>query len=231
MADKFRSKTQHEFQVTLENYIKAIWNLSQNSQELRNVDLARYLGVTRASVTGMLKKLESQKYVFKTRNTIQLSIKGKELALVTLRKHRLVEMFLSRTLKLSGLELHDEAEVLEHALSPTLLDKMDEFLGYPKVDDSGMTIPQKGKKAHLDFASDCLPLMQVREGSHVKVVSIADYNSQSLPALTQKGLRVGQRLSVLEKKEDSYIHIEVPKQRTVVLSQEEARLIRVSEVV
>jgi len=229
MPTKFRSKTQHEFQVTLENYIKAIWNLSQDSRDVRNVDLARYLGVTRASVTGMLKKLELQRYVNKSK-FISLSNKGKEVALLTLRKHRLVEMFLSRTLKLSGLELHEEAEVLEHAISPSLLEKMDEFLGLPLVDDSGMGIPQKGL-AHIDFSRDFLPLMQVPQGSHVKLMSIADYDSQLLPQLAQKGIRIGQKMSVIEKRDEMYIHLELPKKKTIVLSYDEAKLLRVSEVV
>jgi DtxR family transcriptional regulator, Mn-dependent transcriptional regulator len=224
------SKTQHDFNVTIENYTKAIWNLSHSHTSVRNVDLSKHLGITRASVSGMLHKLEKLKYIQKRQLGAQICLtkKGEQIALATIRKHRLIEMFLSRTLKLSGLELHEEAEILEHAISPQLLERIDEYLQRPERDDSGMIIPRQGPFLHSEFDSNCLSLMDAKIGSHTIIVSIADYNSEILKELGAKGLDVGQKLSVQAKKPQSYIHLILANKKQIVLSHEEALLIRVS---
>lgn len=232
-TSKFHSKTQHDFNVTFENYTKAIWNLAQSRNDVRNTDLAAYLGVTRASVTGMLRKLEAQGYVTKKSASapILLSTKGKVFALEILRKHRLVEMFLARTLKLSGLELHDEAEILEHAISPSLLERIDEFLKYPVRDDSGMGIPRPGLPRHADFDPGLLSLMEARPGTHVKVVSIADYDGKLMSELSSSGLGVGRKLAIVAIQPGNFVHLELQPKKSVVISRDAAALVRVTEVV
>ena len=163
---KFHPKTQHQFNVTIENYIKAIWNLSQSLPKdrrgIKNIDLSKHLNVTRASITGMVKKLLDKGLISKHDMSpeIYLTPKGLALAYDILRKHRLIEMFLLRTLDIEGLEIHEEAELLEHAISPRLLDAIDAFLEFPKYDDSGLTIPRSGGRKHLDITKTPFPSPQ-----------------------------------------------------------------------
>ncbi len=182
-------------------------------------------------MTGMLQKLEKLGYVSKktTASPILLTPRGKGFALEVLRKHRLVEMFLSRTLKLSGLELHNEAEILEHAISPTLLEHIDRFLQYPERDDSGMGIPRPGQNPHADFDPTLLPLAQVPSGTHVKIVSIADYDSNLVKEVSGAGLEVGKKLAVIAVRPNNFVHLELAPRKSVVLSSEAARLVRVTE--
>lgn len=229
-----RSKTQHHFDVTTENYVKGIYNLLQKPDRkqagVRNIDLAKYLGVTRASITGMLKKLEDKDLIkrVKGKSSFELSPAGFVMANNIIRKHRLIEMFLGRTLELEGLELHEEAELLEHAISDKLLKAIDEYLGHPKVDDSGLTIPREGSLRENDFASeDAQYLTSCNEGVQVRIASIADYSPESVESLKVKNFQVGDTLKILELRPESFVHIEDAIGTSLILSFDEASLIRV----
>ena len=90
----------------------------------------------------MVKSLARDKHVeYTPRVGVSLSDTGKRLALHVLRRHRLVELFLVKTLGMEWHEIHDEAERLEHAISDRVLAKLDALLGYPKVDPHGDSIP------------------------------------------------------------------------------------------
>lgn len=231
-VSKFRSKTQHHFNVTVENYIKAIWNISQSLPKsrkgIKNIELSKHLDVTRASITSMVRKLEEKKLVekYKDSNEILLTDSGNQLANEILRKHRLIEMFLLRTLDLEGLEIHEEAELLEHAISPKLLDAIDTYLEFPKTDDSGLIIPRLGTTNHRDFKKGSKVLALTNVNDKVEVSSIADYNPQGLDALKEKDLFVGDCFEVIDKSEGNFIHLKNKKQN-LVLSLDEAELIRV----
>lgn len=229
-----RSKTQHHFDVTTENYVKGIYNLLQNPERknsgVRNIDLAKYLGVTRASITGMLRKLEDKELILRIdgKSSFELSPKGFVMANKIIRKHRLIEMFLGRTLDLEGLELHEEAELLEHAISDKLLVAIDEYLDHPTVDDSGLTIPREGSPRQKDFTkSDAQYLTARNAGDRLKIVSIADYSPESVESLKLKNLQVGQILTVLELRSEAFVHIEDAQGTSLILSFDEANLIRV----
>ncbi len=230
---KFRSKTQHQFNVTIENYIKAIWNISQSLPKqrkgIKNVELAKHLNVTRASITSMVKKLSEKDLIVRDSNSkdIILSDNGYALANEILRKHRLIEMFLLRTLDLEGLEIHEEAELLEHAISPKLLNAIDANLGFPKYDDSGLIIPRLGKARHSDFKKDTILLSTTQIEDCVTIVSIADYSPTNLDALKTKQIHVGDNFRVIDKSDDNFVHLEGAKKKSIVLSFDEANLIRV----
>jgi DtxR family Mn-dependent transcriptional regulator len=133
---------------TKQDYIKAIWNLSQSGRKVKMKNLADMLGVKPPSVVAMFKELERIGLMtYNKVNGAQLNEKGREEAERIIRKHRLIETFLQRVLQIEEPLLHDEAEKLEHVMSDQLIMKIDAFLEYPNIDPHGSVIPfSKGKE-------------------------------------------------------------------------------------
>ena len=134
--------------LTEENYLKAIYHLSDGgSKAVLTNELAEAMSTKAASVTDMIKKLSAKEVItYEKYYGVNITAQGKNEALMVIRKHRLWETFLVDKLGFAWDEVHDVAEQLEHINSPRLIEKLDEFLGYPKVDPHGDPIPDnKGK--------------------------------------------------------------------------------------
>ena len=129
--------------VSIENFIKAIYKLSLHSEVgSRLSDLAKSLNISNAAATDMARKLSEKELVNYTKyKPLTLTEKGEKLALNVLRKHRLWEAFLHNTLDMSLMEIHREAEQLEHNTSDFLADRIEAFLGKPDFDPHGDPIP------------------------------------------------------------------------------------------
>ena len=129
----------------VEDYLKAIYELTQNKEVTGTSEIAEKLSVSPASVTSMLKKLADHRpslvYYQKSRG-VQLSSIGKQCALRKIRQHRLVELFLVEILDYSWDEIHPEAEILEHVISPRLEEQIAKVLGNPEFDPHGDPIPR-----------------------------------------------------------------------------------------
>ncbi|MFN9519494.1 MAG: metal-dependent transcriptional regulator, partial [Bacteroidota bacterium] len=123
------------YSQTEENYIKAIYKLSHQLQgNVTTNAIAEMLQTKAASVTDMIRKLSAKKIVnYEKYRGVVLTEKGKHIAVSVVRKHRLWEVFLFEKLNFGWDEVHEIAEQLEHIHSELLTDKLDEFLGYPKV--------------------------------------------------------------------------------------------------
>jgi len=128
-----------------ENYLKAIYKLSLSANgAVSTSGLAAEMGVQSASVTDMLKKLAAKKMIrYEKYHGVELSKTGLETATRIVRKHRLWETFLVEKLGFGWGEVHDVAEQLEHVQSEKLVDSLDAFLDFPKVDPHGDPIPDK----------------------------------------------------------------------------------------
>src|SRR5512135_516551 len=112
----------------------------------------------------------------------RLTAAGQHLALKVIRRHRLLELFLARTLEMSWDEVHEEAEHMEHAASERLIDRIEAFLGYPAVDPHGDPIP----RADLSLAEPRgVPLSQCGRGQHFRVVRVLDQDPSFLRYLTE----------------------------------------------
>ena len=131
-----------------ENYLKAIFTLSQDDKgSISTNDLAEKMATKASSVTDMLKKLcEKELLEYQKYQGCELTTLGNSCALAIIRKHRLWETFLVDKLNFGWDEVHEIAEQLEHIQSTELTDRLDEFLGYPKVDPHGEPIPGKDGK-------------------------------------------------------------------------------------
>jgi DtxR family transcriptional regulator, Mn-dependent transcriptional regulator len=194
----------HNFAVSAENYLKTIWNLEQkHSLPVTNRALSEALQITRPSVSQMIQKLEAQGLVRReaAARGYRLTDKGQRSALKLLRAHRLVEMYLKQSLGLDGVFLHQEAERLEHAVSEKLINEIDRYLGYPKVDFAGAPIPRfKGEAGFTSVFSDLRDEKLLLTSASVgvrQVVRIHDDSSKVLERLEACGIGVGKRIEIL----------------------------------
>src|ERR1700728_2330408 len=136
---------------TVENYLKQLY-LQQRSAEGGKVPMGRLataMGVVPGTATSMVKALADSGLVeYEPRGGVKLTRSGEQLALHVLRRHRLVELFLVKVLGLDWSVVHDEADMLEHAISDRVLERMDALLGHPKADPHGDPIPTAKGQLH-----------------------------------------------------------------------------------
>ena len=203
--------------LTIENYVKAIYQIAANADghAASTGKLAEALGVSPGTVTSMLKTLsESGLAEYIPYEGARLTDSGRTLALRVLRRHRLVELFLSRTLKMTWDEVHEEAENMEHAVSDLLIDRIDAFLGYPATDPHGDPIPKAdGTLAAIPGRS----LSDLRVGTRFRVVRVIDQSPDFLRYLTETGLKLNATGSVVANRlESGTITVEVAGQQTTL---------------
>jgi DtxR family Mn-dependent transcriptional regulator len=180
--------------LTVENYVKTIYVLAQkaSASEVATGQIAAALGVLPGTVTSMLKTLdESNLATYTPYEGVRLTAAGRALALRVLRRHRLIEQFLSQTLNLSWDEVHEEAEHMEHAVSDALVDRIDAFLGHPTTDPHGDPIPQAD--GSIAAAAD-RPLSQCAAGQQFRLARVIDQSPDFLRYLSQAGLEIGAQI-------------------------------------
>lgn len=188
---------------TVENYLKALHTLCEESPtgEAGLAKLATLLGVTKGTATSMVKRLVAMKLAKAQRyGGITLTATGRAAALDVLRRHRLIETFLVRTLGFDWSEVHAEAERLEHAVSPRLLDRLDAFLGHPTADPHGDPIPDaKGRipgSGGSTARSASRPLSECAKGSRVRIARIRNQSESFLKLLDAHKIRPGAIVTV-----------------------------------
>lgn len=134
--------------VSKEDYLKAIWSLSERQAEQRaealTRDLAEHLKVSPPAISKMLKQMEQQSLVAHTPYYgVRLTAKGRKAALRIVRRHRLLELFLTKIMKYNADAVHDEAERLEHHISEEFEEKIDALLKFPRKCPHGSPIPDR----------------------------------------------------------------------------------------
>ena len=184
---------------TEENYLKALLKLtSQNTEKLEagTNEMAAYLGVKPATATDMLKKLKEKDLVnYQKYGKIILTETGKQHGIAILRKHRLWETFLYEKLDFSWDEVHEVAEQLEHIQSAKLVDKLEEFLEFPKFDPHGDPIPNaKGEMPELPKTL----LSETKAGDASRVTAVKDTSTPFLQYLEKLNITIGSKLNVIE---------------------------------
>jgi DtxR family Mn-dependent transcriptional regulator len=173
-----------------ENYLKTIYSHTEwQPDPLTSSQLAARLGLAPSSITEMVRKLSHQGLVEHARyGTIVLTPAGRAAALRMVRRHRLIETWLVREFGYGWDEVHDEAEVLEHALSDRLLDAIDVRLGHPTADPHGDPIP--AADGTVPQLSGTLA-SQLGPGATARIVRISDRDPEVLRRLGQEGIGVG----------------------------------------
>lgn len=182
---------------TEENYLKTIYHLSstQNGNVQTN-SIAERMQTKAASVTDMIKKLADKELVsYKKYQGVQLTETGRAAAVNIVRKHRLWEVFLVEKLNFKWDEVHDIAEELEHINSSALIERLDEFLAFPKNDPHGDPIPDKnGKFDSITFVK----LTKLKKGERGMIIGVSDHSSPFLKHLEKSGLTLGKQLEILD---------------------------------
>lgn len=187
--------------------------------------LAEKLKTKPASVTDMMKKLSAKKLLnYKPYYGFSLSAEGKKIAVFIIRRHRLWEFFLSEKLKFDWNQVHWLAEELEHVSSRQLIDRLDEYLGFPQFDPHGDPIPNsKGKIQNI--AKLCLLDLPFNQPAEVRQVT--NQSKEMLEVLQHKNIGIGTKLEV--KKHFDFDHsMELKiKNTTVTISEQLAKNILV----
>ncbi len=186
--------------IAAEDYLKSIVKAcaAQDKDTLTTGEVAKLLSVTPGTATMMIKKLEKDGYLeYKSYHGCKLTEKGSTYGISVLRRHRLLETFLSRFFAMSGKEIHEEAEQMEHSVSEKLIDLMDEYLNYPERDPNGAPIPKKNQN---NFISD-IPLSFAPEGELHKIVRLVGSQEQN-QYCTDLGLKEGCDVLVEEKRQE-----------------------------
>lgn len=192
-----------------ENYLKEIFHLSLDSDKEVNTNaIAHRMDSKASSVTDMLRKLAEKELVnYVKYQGVSLTEKGREAAMMIVRKHRLWEVFLVEKLGFSWDEVHDIAEQLEHIKSAKLIDKLDVFLGYPKEDPHGDPIPDRQGNFYVQ---NKVLLSEVYVGSAVILVGVKDSSKDFLQYLDKQSLSLGTDIRVLHKEKfDNSVQIEI----------------------
>jgi len=182
--------------TAIEDYVKVIYAHTEwQPAKITTSEIAARLGLAASSVTEMVKKLVAQGLVMhEPYGAVELTAAGNELALRMIRRHRLIETWLVERFGYSWDEVHDEAEVLEHAVSDRFLEALDEELGYPERDPHGDPIPAQDLRVRRPNA---VLLGELGTGQVGTVVRISDRDPALLRDLDAAGIRLGTMLPAM----------------------------------
>jgi DtxR family Mn-dependent transcriptional regulator len=185
------------FSPAVEDYAKAIYALQRGDGAVSTTALAERLGVTAASASGMVRKLDEHGLVTHERyRGVRLTESGTRLALEMLRHHRLLELYLAEHLGVPWDRVHDEAEALEHVISEDLEARIAAKLGNPTHDPHGDPIPD----ADLHIVEETTrSLADLDPGDRGEFVRISDTDPEKLRYLDERGVRLGDAFEVLER--------------------------------
>jgi DtxR family Mn-dependent transcriptional regulator len=186
-----------EITEAVENYVKAIYAIRSRDGTVSTNALAERLGVTPASASGMVKKLDALGLVSHVPyKGVELTDEGERLALEVIRHHRLLELYLAESLDVPWDRVHAEAEVLEHVLSEELEELISAKLGHPTVDPHGDPIPS----AELTIEErPTEALRDLEPGARATFVRISDSDPEMLRYLADRGIAPGDGFEVLDK--------------------------------
>lgn len=215
---------------TEENYLKAIYKLTvDNDRGATTNQIAESLFTRAASVTDMIKRLSEKNWVeYIKYQGVKLTTSGKQIALNTVRKHRLWEVFLVQKLGFTWDEIHDIAEELEHIEHEELINRLDVFLGKPEFDPHGDPIPNKeGKISQAEFTL----MFKMKPFDKGIVSGVEDHRPAFLQYLDLLNLTIGASFKVLEVIEyDQTMKIEFDNGVVGMISREVTRNVLVKKV-
>ena len=216
---------------TEENYLKAIYKLAEAEPGTLGVStnrIAAALATRAASVTDMLRRLADKGLLdYEKYRGVQLTTEGRRLALLTVRKHRLWEVFLVQQLGFSWDEVHEVAEELEHVQSPLLMQRLDAFLGHPALDPHGDPIPAEDGAMRRPATRLLADLSAGEQGT---LAAVKNTTAPFLQYLDKVGLQLGALVEVLDKVVfDNSLEMRVNQQRNILVSAEVSRNLFVTQ--
>lgn len=184
--------------VSIQDYLKNIYELTENGEAASTNTLAKRLNVSAPSVTGMVQKLASARpalVTYKKHQGVTLTGEGKKAALEVIRHHRLLETWLVQTLGYSWDEVHEEAERLEHVISEEFEQRISAAMGHPLRDPHGELIPT----ADLEMPpEESTPLSALRPKQTARVKCVKNADAKLLRHLENLGLVPGAQIEIAD---------------------------------
>jgi len=203
------AKPQPSLTAPVEDYLKAIYELERSGQAAETNAIARILAIAPASVSGMIRRLAGQRLItHEPYRGARLTAAGRKAALRTIRRHRVIEAYLTSALGYSWDRVHDEAERLEHAASDELIDRMAEAIGEPSTDPHGAPIPTR--EGTLREPS-LVPLASLEAGEQARVEQVSDSSAELLRYLAELGIVPGTSVRIIAREPfDGPIAVRLP---------------------
>lgn len=181
----------------VEDYLKAIYRLQQIGTQATTNAIAARLGVRAASVTSMLRYLSEHGLADYTRyKGVSLTDAGMTEALRVIRRHRLIELYLHEVLEIPWDRVHEQAELLEHAVSPYIEERMDAKLSYPRFDPHGSPIPSSTGTLP---EQDLIQLSDLSEKSRAVIQYVPDESPELLRYAASLGLVLGSVVMIMKR--------------------------------
>ena len=212
--------------LTVENYVKSIFHICEGDVQRAAAtgEIATVLNVSPGTVTSMLKTLnETGLATYTPYEGVHLTHEGWKLALRILRRHRLIELFLAKTLDLSWDEVHDDAEQMEHVLSDFLVERIDNRLAHPKFDPHGDPIPADDGSMVVPPSQ---PLSACGPGYRFRLIRVLDQTPEFLRFLTRTGLSLGVEGEVTDNlSEAGTVSVQIDDHQTTLGRQAAASLL------
>ena len=212
-----------------ENYLKSIFNLSEfGNKKVSTNSISKILNIEPASVTDMIKKLSKKKLIYHERyKGSSISKSGIKIALQIIRRHRLWEVFLHDKLKFKWDQIHELAEELEHVSSDNLIDSLDKFLKYPKIDPHGDPIPNK--LGEIDFV-DKISIFDLSINEKGIVSRIINEDDEFFNLLKKLDIEIGTEIKMTDKIEyDDSLEISI-NNKSVIISKQIASNIKITKI-
>jgi DtxR family Mn-dependent transcriptional regulator len=186
-----------ELSGPVEDYLKAIYDLERSGEAAETNAIAKRLNIAPPSVSGMVRRLARYGLITHERyKGARLTAAGRKAALQTIRRHRVIEAYLTRALGYSWDRVHDEAERLEHAASDELIDRMAKAIGEPETDPHGAPIPSR--EGTLKEKA-MVPLASLPEGAIARVERVSDDSAERLRYLAELGVVPGATVKLVER--------------------------------
>jgi DtxR family Mn-dependent transcriptional regulator len=183
--------------ISKQDYLKNIYLLNVVGKRSNTSSLAKEMKVSPASVSEMITKLSSEGLINNTPyHGFKLTETGEREAVILIRKHRLIEVFLQQHLDYKWDEVHVEAERLEHAVSDIFIDKLEHYLNYPKYDPHGDPIPDKS--GNFNERSDHL-ISIAEEGRNYIVTKVRDESDELLQYVSSIGIKLNSEIYIKSK--------------------------------
>lgn len=216
--------------VAVENFVKAIYkNKHQDHKDTKPGTIAKKLGISNAAATDMAKKLASKDLLhYEKYQELNLTEKGRKIALNVVRKHRLWESFLFKLFDMSLHDIHREAELLEHQTSDKLAEQISTYLGHPKFDPHGDPIPNAN--GEITTEDNSISLSNTEEGKIYIISRLMSDDKEFFDFCALNGLKYGNKISVIKQfSKNKMTQIEI-NNNTILLNQDFTTIIYVNEL-
>ena len=205
-----------ELSAPVEDYLKTIYELEAEHGAAGTNEIAAALRIAPPSVSGMLRRLSTQGLVTHAPyKGVHLTRDGKRAALRTIRRHRVIEAYLTQALGYAWDRVHDEAERLEHAASDELIDRMAAAIGEPATDPHGAPIPSRD--GTLTAEPELLTLAELADGVAAQIARVGDRDGERLRYLATLGISIGTEVEVVSREPyDGPITLRIGSRRRVI---------------